>query len=478
MNPTILSGLIFILVFAGVVLIHEFGHYLVSLLFKVEVEEFGIGLPPRALKLWRNKGYLILGNRRVEIPANFDRSHDWYGMQGRECSLTVENVGDKYILRGIEYTVTEAKRPAASTPAAHIELNENGEAIQPAAAEGDTVTRTIKAGLNDGGVKLTGTLTELHAGTDFTLNWLPLGGFVRPKGENDPSVKGGLAAANPWKRLAVLFAGPTMNLLAGVLVFSFLFTQIGIPDFNSVQVNSILPNSPAAEAGMQEGDLIVSINDEVITSTQQTRTIIYDHLDQPLQFVVRRGGEQVDLTVTPLSTRKPEEGALGIQMSAAFVQPKNFWAALPYGAMETYSQMRLLVSLPAQMLQGTVSPEEGRFIGLKGIYDLFGQAVNRDVQSRGNVEAVPAGPGPEMPSYYTLQLIAVLTVSIGLFNLFPFPALDGGHILFVLPELITRRRVPAKFENYVHGIGMTILLLFMIYVNVMDFINPAQVTLP
>jgi regulator of sigma E protease len=78
----------------------------------------------------------------------------------------------------------------------------------------------------------------------------------------------------------------------------------------------------------------------------------------------------------------------------------------------------------------------------------------------------------------TLELIAGLSISLGIFNLFPFPALDGGRIIFILPELIFRRRVPANVENLVHGLGMTVLLLFMIYVNVMDFVNPIGIVVP
>src|SRR5574341_1592255 len=143
MNISLLSGLIFVAVFAGVVFIHELGHFLVARLLKVEVEEFGFGLPPRILTLFRWKG------------------------------------------------------------------------------------------------------------TEFTLNWLPVGGFVRPKGENDPNVPGGLAAANPWTRLGVLFAGPFMNLLLGVAVFALLFFQVGVPDYTQVQIDGVLPNSPAAQAGIQ-----------------------------------------------------------------------------------------------------------------------------------------------------------------------------------------------------------------------------------
>jgi regulator of sigma E protease len=270
-----------------------------------------------------------------------------------------------------------------------------------------------------------------------------------------------------------------MNLFAGIIVFSFLFSQIGIPNFDKVQINNVLPGSPAEHAGMQANDVIVSMNGQTPTTNEQTRNIIYSHLDKPITVSVLRNGKTVELTVTPLSTRTPEQGAVGIQMGPLLVKPENFFLAIPYGALETYGQARMLLSIPSQLLRGALTPEESRFIGLKGIYDLFGQAVSRDVQSRAPADTTSApAPTTGSPSFYTLQLIATLTVSIGLFNLFPFPALDGGRIIFILPELITRRRVSAKFENYVHATGMAILLLFMLYVNVMDFINPIQMKLP
>jgi regulator of sigma E protease len=484
MNISILSGLIFVAVFAGVVLVHEFGHYIVSLLCKVEVEEFGIGLPPRALKMWRRKGYFIHNNRRIEIPSNFDKSLDWPNVQGRECKITVNSVEDKFFLGTIEYIEElEARQPkkTGETQPEFVNVDEQGNVIAEIKSEPVLIKKTIQAGLKRGETELSGVVNEIHPGTDFTLNWLPLGGFVRPKGENDPAVKGGLAAASPWKRLAVLFAGSTMNLITGILVFSYLFSQIGIPNFDKVQINNVLPDSPAEQAGLQSGDVLVSMDGQKPTTNEETRSIIYSHLDQPIKVSVSRDGKVVELTVTPLSTRSPDQGAIGIQMGPALVKPKSFLYAIPYGALQTYDQARMLISLPAMILRGAISPEEGRFIGLKGIFDLFGQAVSRDVESRAPEQAetsTPAPAAPKSPSYYTLQLIATLTISIGLFNLFPFPALDGGRVIFVLPELILRRRVSAKFENYVHGIGMAILLLFMLYINVMDFINPAQMVLP
>jgi len=100
-------------------------------------------------------------------------------------------------------------------------------------------------------------------GTDFTLNWIPFGAFVRPKGENDPDVPGGLGAANPWKRLGVLLGGPVMNLLIGVLLFSLVFTEVGQPDTRTVQVIDTSPNSPAAQAGLIAGDVITQINGQI-----------------------------------------------------------------------------------------------------------------------------------------------------------------------------------------------------------------------
>jgi regulator of sigma E protease len=370
MNITLLTVLIFVGVFAAVVLIHEFGHFVAARLLKVEVEEFGFGLPPRIMKLFKWKG------------------------------------------------------------------------------------------------------------TDFTLNWLPLGGFVRPKGENDPSVEGGLAASSPWVRLGVLFAGPIMNLLAGVLVNSILFAQVGVPDTTRVMLYEVTPNSPAAQAGLQANDFIVAVDGQQVTSDEQFRTLIQSHLDQPMQITVKRGDKTLDVTATPLSSRSAQEGALGILPGPPMVPAKSFFQAIPYGSMYTYAQMRQIVLLPVMLIRNQLPPSEGRFIGLKGIYDLFGQAVSRDVQSRETPPPTTTTPAPTEPTNFTLQIIASLTLTLGIFNLLPFPALDGGRIIFVLPEIILHKRVPPEFENVVHAIGFALLIAFMIYINAMDFINPININLP
>jgi len=358
---SILSLIIFILAFGGMVIIHEFGHFIAARWCNIEVEEFGIGLPtPGAITLFTWKG------------------------------------------------------------------------------------------------------------TRFTLNWLPLGGFVRPKGENDPNVAGGLAAAKPWKRLVVLFAGPLMNLITAFLIYTFIVSRIGAYDINRVLITSVAPESPAAQSGLQGGDIFITANGKAIQSFNDLSAVIGSNQDIPVNFIIDRNGQRVALTATPKLDESAGRAMIGVSLSVPHRENVSFLESFQWGATYTYKNMYAMVSLPAQLIRGNLAPEQGRLIGLKGIYDIMEFSVQQ------GVEASAAAPASTPFDWFIppLELIAALSISLGIFNLFPFPALDGGRIIFVLPELIIRRRVPAQFENLVHGLGMTVLLLFMIYVNVMDFINP------
>jgi len=134
--------------------------------------------------------------------------------------------------------------------------------------------------------------------------------------------------------------------------------------------------------------------------------------------------------------------------------------------------------LPARLIQGAVDPGQARFVGLKGIYDFMSQAVRSDEESRQAISQAPSPASAPQPTNYTLTLIGALTLSLGVFNLMPIPALDGGRIMFLLPELLFRRRVPQNVELTVNAIGMSLLLLLMLIVNVMDFVNPVPIAIP
>ena len=314
-------------------------------------------------------------------------------------------------------------------------------------------------------------------GTEFTIHALPLGGFVRPKGENDPNVPGGLASASPWKRLVVLFAGPVMNLLTAIVVFSFLIASEGVAIPGSVKIDTVAENSPAQQSGMQAGDILLAINGEKVTEMQSAIEIIQANLDKPVELLIDRSGEEVTLTATPLSTRTKSEGALGIGLTYP-TRPATFIESVTGGVTVTGIQAATIIYLPIALIQGAIAPEDARFIGFKGIFDMFDVAVEEDVTTRQEVTAaLPSAPAPK-PTNWTLNLIGVLSISLGVMNLFPIPALDGGRILFTLPEILFRKRIPAQWENTVNGIAMLLLIGLMLFVNVMDFVNPAQIPHP
>ena len=459
MNETLITWLVFILVFGGMVVLHELGHYLASLAVKVEVEEFGVGFPtPGAIAFWIGKGYLFLRNgRRVDIPSNFRLPVYWNDLVDHEVKITVEHVDDRMILRSIEATIEEER---------------------------------FSAGKDAGSLKLTDVIAEVHPGTRFTLNWLPIGGFVRPRGENDPNVEGGLAAAAPWKRLVVLFAGPIMNLLTAVIVISIIINQMGgiisapLDDTGpqDILITEVVPNSPADQAGLQMGDILREGAGQPIESDKDLETVITAGEDLPTVFQVERAGEMIELTITPRMNESAGRPMIGISYCSGceFKPITSVVENLQYSLRFTGAQINALATLPVRLIQGTIPPEQGRLVGLKGIFDIMGQSVANDVETSRTNAAAPASAAsnPFNVPVQTLFIIASLSISLGIFNLFPFPALDGGRIIFVIPEMIFRKRVPHQFENLVHGLGMTILLLLMLYVNIRDFIDPITTNFP
>ncbi len=304
-------------------------------------------------------------------------------------------------------------------------------------------------------------------GTDFTLNWIPFGAFVRPKGETDPDVPGGLGAASPWKRLAVLLGGPVMNIITGILLFVIVVMQIGAPDTTKVLITSVVTDSPAATSGLKPGDLVLKVNGQPVDSATKMTSLINANLGNATTIEIQRNGAVTDLTAVPRVNPPSGQGPLGVTISNPRI-PITLGQAFPISLQQTGGYINTLLALPGRLIAGTVSPDQSRVIGPVGMFTIFNEERSLDQQSQSNPAAGPA--------VNVLNFLAVISVALGFTNLLPIPALDGGHILFLIPELLFRKRIPPRYENAVHAIGLFALIMLLVLVTAQDIVNP--VTLP
>jgi len=297
-------------------------------------------------------------------------------------------------------------------------------------------------------------------GTDYTLNWIPLGGFVRPMGEAQPEVEGGLAASKPLVRIGVYIAGPLMNLLAAVVIYAVIFSRLGVPDTTVIQIQDVVQDSPAAQAGLIVGDTVRSINGKDVDSYDSLREEIYANLGQEVTISYERDGELGELALVPRENPPEDEGAIGILMTSP-VREINWFQALPLAFTSTGQHSVAVMKLPGQLIRGSADAA-GRPVGYKGMYDIYAGAKEGQL--------LPGTPA----DINVLLFLVSITVSLGVLNLLPIPALDGGRILFVLPELLIGRRVSQRVQNVVNAIGFISVLLLLIYFNILDFTSPVQ----
>lgn len=294
------------------------------------------------------------------------------------------------------------------------------------------------------------------AGTRITLNWIPFGGFVRPAGEDDPSVPGGLAGSSKTTRALVLVAGPAMNILLGFLAFTAAY-KFAAPDFDRVLITSVLPGSPAETSGVLPGDIVLSVEGLPITTFESMQRAIGDRLDESTRVTLERDGQTRTVEIVPRSTPPEGEGPIGVLLGNP-TRAVGVGEAVSLGGQSTVFQLVETVRLPSRLLRGQVPAEEARVSGLKGIYDILSWASEVDATTR--------------RPFLTLQFVGIISVGLAIANLLPIPALDGGRLMFVAYEAVFRRRIAAKYEGIAHAIGFTLLLALMVYVTFQDFANP------
>ena len=147
------------------------------------------------------------------------------------------------------------------------------------------------------------------------------------------------------------------------------------------------------------------------------------------------------------------------------LEPVSFWKALSIGVEETGFQIGQLLALPGNLIAGTIAPEEARVVGPVGMYNIFSEAKSLD-------EETTSQENPAFPAVYVLRLMAIISVALGFGNLLPLPALDGGRIIFIIPEILFGKRLPVSWEAKIHTIGFFLLILLMVWITLQDIINP------
>jgi regulator of sigma E protease len=249
----------------------------------------------------------------------------------------------------------------------------------------------------------------------------------------------------------------------GMIIIAVLFARTGAPDFRKVQVIDIAQNSPASSANIKIGDVIDQVNDTRINGINMLSKTITPNLGKQVTLLVIRNEEKFSVEITPRTVWPSNEGPLGITISNPVVK-MGFIGAIPLAFTTTIDQGVQLLMLPVKLISGQIAPSQARMVSVKGIYDIFAQVQTIDKQE--------AAVDPSTANLNTFWFFAVISIALGFTNLLPIPALDGGRILFILPELLFRKKVRPELEGRIHMVGYVVLMALMVVMVVNDIVNP------
>ncbi len=349
------------------------------------------------------------------------------------------------------------------------------------------VAKWMKVRVNEFAIGMGPKLVSWGKGeTRYSLRLFPIGGFCAMEGEDDgaptPAAMGGNAdrdaadtengatvtegesgsfAEKPvWRRILIVVAGATMNLILGFLVLfcTFAFCQTkaanGKAYFNSSTIAELPEDSPAYETGLRVGDTVLRVNGKRIATDMDLSMLMQSDEDGVLSMVVRRDGEKVTLPAVKFRLATDEESGTRYLIYDFKVQgiERNAWTTLKQAGKMEYSMTVMVWRSLGDLLSGRYGLND--LSGPVGTVDYIGDAVSQAVTLDG--------------LRTLLSLVALITINVGVFNLLPLPALDGGRLLFLIIEGVTRKKIPAKYEGIVHFIGLLLLFALMIVVTFSD----------
>lgn len=297
--------------------------------------------------------------------------------------------------------------------------------------------------------------------TEYTINWLPLGGFVRLKGEQgeqacDPD---SFAAKPVWQRLIILAAGVGMNLVLAIMVFSLGFA-LGMPQVvddttggniqdRHIQITNTLPDSPAKKAGFKQGDIIMFIDSQAVESVEKLQGFMKEHEGKQVFVHVKRGQEEKELSVTPELLKNRGTVGIGIELAQTGIVSYPIHLALWKGIESTFFVAGMII---ISLWNAIARLAFDGFVGPVGI-----AAYTATVSKLGFT--------------YLLNLVAQLSVSLAVINFLPIPALDGGRAFLAIVEKCRRKSFHPSFEQTFHMIGFFFLIFLLIVITWRDIVR-------
>lgn len=301
-------------------------------------------------------------------------------------------------------------------------------------------------------------------GTDYTINVLPIGGFVKLYGENgekelDVPQSQAFWSKPVWQRAIVVVAGVVMNFVLSVLLFAVVYSFLGIPTkLDGVRVEEVRENSPAATVGLREGDIITRINETEVRETDAFLKMIDQEKGNKIELLIQ-GDPERKITVVPRVSPPEGEGSLGVVIGDSELRKYPWWQMPFRGAVVGFGEA---VSWGKQILGGFGEMIYRIFTG-KGIEKEALAGPIGIYQITGQVSAAGILP--------LLQFVGILSVNLAILNIMPFPALDGGRLVFLFIELVTGKKVKEVIESWINSVGMVILLALMLVITGNDLLR-------
>ncbi|OGI16295.1 MAG: RIP metalloprotease RseP [Candidatus Moranbacteria bacterium RBG_19FT_COMBO_42_6] len=435
-----LTIIVFILILGLLIFVHELGHFLIARRNGVRAEEFGFGFPPRILGIQFMKG------------SEHQEKMELESLQIEK--IGIKNAGEEIIKETITEKIHKVNEIVPVKKWRIIWGSQDGD------------DENEKKDLHEAHEK------DFKGGTIYSLNWIPLGGFVKIKGENG-DVKGedSFASKGAWVRTKVLAAGVIMNFVLAWILITFVLI-IGAPEAidsasrnfpdSKIQISEIIPESPASVMGLQLGDEILKGQraetpdgkNITFTGLKDVQDYISSSKGTEISLKIKRGNQILNLKGVPRLDFPEGQGPLGISMVETAIVRYPWYQAIWKGLMNVFDLTLAMIT--------------GLFVLLKNIF--MGQRVGVDVAGPVGI-AVLTKQVTALGLAYILQFAAILSINLGIINAFPFPALDGGRILFIAIEKIKGRPVSQKTEQFFHSLGFLLLIILMVYITFRDVLK-------